>query len=150
MIDNFDHVHIYAADVEHTIAFYVDVLGAERIGALPNSAGGSNHLLALGGQFIAVSAFPVGLQAKPPPTHGDGALTHGFGVAHIGLNVRDIDPFVRRLRQAGIDTHASPTRVGALRYVYFTAPDGVVVELTQYELPARMAPVLAAWRLFNR
>ncbi len=43
-----------------------------------------------------------------------------------------------------------PEGSGAIRYVYFTAPDGVVVELTEYVLPPALRPLLAALNVFNR
>ena len=57
MVNSFDHVHLYAADPEATITFYVEVLGAERLGVIPSSSGGGNHFLILGGQYLVISAF---------------------------------------------------------------------------------------------
>lgn len=150
MITNFDHVHFYTADLAATIGFYQDVLGAEPIGDIPNSHGGFNHLLLLGGQFLVVSEYPPGIEPAEPPAHGDGALTHGFGVAHVGLNVDDLDPILDRLAVAGIEAHSEPQGDGPVRYVYFTGPDGVVFELTQYVLPLKLKAAAAALKVFNR
>ena len=150
MITSFDHIHLYSADLDATLSFYENTLGAEPIGALPNSHGGHNHLLLLGGQVLALSENPPGIEPKNPPKHGDGALTHGFGVAHLGLNVDELAPIIRRLEAAGIEVHAEPRGTGPIRYVYFTAPDGVVIELTEYVLPIKLRPAAAALRAFNR
>jgi len=150
MITNFDHIHLYTADLDGTLAFYQRTLGAETIGALPNSHGGHNHLVLLGGQFLAISHYPDGIEPRTPPEHGDGALTHGFGVAHFGLNVDDLAPIIRRLEDAGIEVHSAPQGAGAVRYIYFTAPDGVVIELTEYVLPAKLRPAAAALKVFNK
>ena len=150
MITAFDHIHIYAADPEATRSFYERNLGAERVGAIPASHGRSNRFLILGGQYLVVSEFPPGLAPAAPPRAGDGAFTHGFGVAHFGLNVDDLDALIARLTAAGVDVHSDANDAGPLRYVYFTAPDGIVIELTQYVLPARLRPVAAALRAFNR
>ncbi len=150
MITNFDHVHFYTADLQGTLEFYERVMGAEAIGAIPNSHGGKNHILLLGGQFIAISHYPPGLEPHEAPEHGDGALRHGFGVAHLGINVRKLEVLITKLKDAGIEVHSAPRGAGALRYVYFTAPDGVVIELTEYNLPAKLRPVVAALDAFNK
>lgn len=104
----------------------------------------------LGGQVLAIAAFPEGLEAKPHPEVGDGATRAGFGVAHLGLNVDDLPGWVRRLEDAGVHVHSAPREAGLLQYVYFTAPDGVIVELTQYDLPERFRPAVMALDLLNR
>ena len=57
---------------------------------------------------------------------------------------------IERLLVAGIEVHAEPISAGVIRFVYFSAPDGVVVELTQYQLPAKLAPAVGFLKLFNR
>ena len=150
MITNFDHIHLYTADLEATRRFYLDTLGAEAVGALANNHGGHNHFLLLGGQFLALSSYPEGIRASAPPAHADGALTHGFGVAHLGLNVDKLEPMIARLEAAGVSVHSRPRGAGAIRYVYFTGPDGVVIELTEYVLPLKLRAGAAALRVFNR
>ena len=150
MITNFDHIHLYSADLDGALAFYTQTLGAEPIGAIPNSHGDFNHLILLGGQFLALSHYPPGIEPATPPSHGDGALTHGFGIAHFGLNVDSLAPIIARLEAAEIEIHSEPRGDGPLRYIYFTAPDGVVIELTEYVLPAKLRAAAAALRVFNR
>jgi len=150
-----DHVHIYASDPDATLDFYIDVLGAEELGSIPAGGGRRNHFVILGGQILAVSAFPEGLEPAPAAEVGDGALRTGFGIAHLGINVDDIDGYVARLERHGVDVHqheggSGPRQSGVLRYIYFTAPDGVVIELTQYELPAKFRPAVKLLGLMNR
>ncbi len=146
-----DHIHIYAADPAATLAFYLDVLGADPLGSIPSGGGDRrNHFVIVGGQVLAVSGFPAGMAAVEVPAVGDGATHTGYGVAHIGLNVTDIDEQVSRLRAAGVVPHSEPRRSGPLRYVYFTGPDGVIFELTQYDLPRRFTPAVKALNGLNR
>jgi catechol 2,3-dioxygenase-like lactoylglutathione lyase family enzyme len=145
MVTTFDHVHFYAADPIAARAFWCDVLGAEVVGTV-----GKNLLLILGGQFIALSGFPPDIAPAAPPVVGDGALRAGFGVAHLGLNVDDLDALLPRLVASGCTIHSAPRGGAPLRYVYFTAHDGIVVELTQYVLTRRLRPVELALRGFNR
>lgn len=150
MITSFDHLHLYSADLGASLRFYERVLGAERVGKIPNDHGDYNHVLLLGGQYLVFSHYPTGMAARPPPGHADGALTHGFGVAHLGINVRRLDAMMAKLEAAGMVVHDAPRGGGAVRYVYFTAPDGVVIELTEYVVPEGLRPAIAALDAFNK
>ena len=148
----FDHVHIYCRDLDASLRFYREVLGADEIGTLASSDPRKSgvHLHLLGGQYLALSSFPPDLAPQPLPKHGDGALDVGHGVAHLGLNVSSLEPYLARLEDAGVDVHSGPRGDGAIRFVYFTAPDGVVIELTQYVVPSHLRPAIRALERFNR
>lgn len=139
LITFLDHIHIHAADPTATIRFYESCLGAEHLGSIPSGEGGRNHGVILGGQLLVISEFPPGMEPQVPPEPGEGALRSGFGVAHFGLQTTDLDGVLARLRDAGARAHADPRRTGAVRYVYVSAPDGVVIELTELHLPAHLA-----------
>ena len=145
-----DHIHMFAQNPDRSIAFFVEALGAELLGTLPTTGDKPNRLLILGGQFLVVSAFPESMEAHPQAAIGDGAVKNGFGVAHIGLNVPDLDEAIVGLRAHGVEPHSSPRGTGSIRFVYFSAPDGVVVELTQYILPPRLARLAYFATLFDR
>lgn len=142
---SFDHIHLYTADPAATLAFWCGALGAERVGAL-----GDITLLILGGQFIAVSEFPPDIEPRDPPADGHGAVRAGFGVAHVGLNVDDLRRLLPRLEAAGARAHGAVRDQPPVRFVYLTGPDGVVIELTQYVLPAKLRPAGVALAGFNR
>ncbi len=145
-----DHIHIYAADPDRTVAFYERHFGAERIGALRTRDGRDNHFVVLGAQVVVVSTFPPGLEARTPPEVGDGASSVGFGISHIGINVPDVHACVRELSDAGVEVHDEVVTSGPIRYVYVSGPDGVVLELTQYVLPARLRPAVLMLDVLNR
>lgn len=148
-ISSLDHLHVYAADPDHTLSFFQEHFGAERVGTLPNRSGTGNHFLLLGGQLLVVSTFPDGMGPSEPPARGDGALRAGFGIAHFGLQTTDLDGLVARLQEAGVEVHDAPATSGPIRYVYVSAPDGVVIELVELQLPRRLRalrPVLAAYQ----
>lgn len=150
MITSLDHIHIYAATPDETIGFYERHFGAERLGSLGRRGEGANHFLLLGGQVLVVGAFPDGMEPSEPPEAGDGALRNGFGVAHFGLQTPDLDALVARLEAAGIEIHAPAVQVGPIRYVYLSAPDGVVVELIELVLPAKLRPLRPVFDAYNR
>ena len=148
-ISAFDHIHLYAADPEQTMAFYQRHFGAERLGALP-TADGPNNFLILGGQIMVVAHFPPGVEAGEAPGDGATGTRSGFGVGHIGLNVDGLDRLVARLEAAGVPVHGKPTLSGPIRYVYCDAPDGVTIELTEYVLPRHLKPAAVFLRGFNK
>lgn len=150
MITSLDHIHIHAADPVETIRFYESCLGAEHLGAIPSGEGGRNHGVLLGGQLLVISEFPPGMSPEDPPEAGEGALRTGFGVAHIGLQTTDLAGVLDRLRDEGAEVHAEPRRTGAIRYVYATGPDGVVIELTELHLPAHLQRFLPLLSGVNR
>ncbi|TFH24499.1 MAG: VOC family protein [Myxococcales bacterium] len=133
-VKSLDHIHIYAAEPEESARFYTDHFEAEPISRDVNLNGDTRIFLALGGQILVVGSFPSGHAAAPPPEAGDGAYRHGFGVAHFGLNVADVESAVVELSARGVRMLSQPVREpSGLTYAYVAAPDGVVVELTQYE-----------------
>ena len=128
-----DHIHIYAADPEESVRFYQDHFEAKPIHRNTNANGDTRIFLALGGQVLVLGSFPRGLAAAPPPEPADGAYRHGFGVAHFGLRVADVDVAVRELSDSGVGILGEVVReASGLTYAYIAAPDGVIVELTQY------------------
>ena len=150
VITSLDHIHIHAADPLATIRFYESCLGAQHLGSIASGEGGRNHGVLLGGQLLVISEFPPGMMPTEPPEPGDGALRSGFGLAHFGLQTMDLDRVLARLRAAGAHIHAEARRTGSVRYVYATAPDGVVIELTELHLPTHLARFLPLLGGVNR
>ena len=133
-VKSLDHIHIYAAEPEESARFYTDHFEAKPIHRNTNVNGDDRIFLALGGQVLVVGSFPGGHAPAAPPEPGDGAYRHGFGVAHIGLRVADVDAALAELTDSGVRVLSQPVREpSGLRYAYIAAPDGVIVELTQYE-----------------
>ena len=151
MAVTFDHVHIYSADPELALKFWSGAMGAEPVGDLERV-----KLLILGGQFLAISEFPEGNEPTDASELGDGAFKRSLGVAHVGINVDDIEALLPKLEAHGAEIHTEfrgdggLRGEGALRFLYLTAPDGVIVELTQYVLPRHLVPAARALSGFNR
>jgi lactoylglutathione lyase len=133
-VESLDHIHIYAAEPEESARFYQDHFEAKPVLRNTNANGDTRIFLALCGQILVVGSFPTGLAPGPPPEAGDGAYSHGFGVAHFGLRVVDVAAAIAELSASGVRVLSQPVREpSGLTYAYIAAPDGVVVELTQYE-----------------
>jgi catechol 2,3-dioxygenase-like lactoylglutathione lyase family enzyme len=133
-VESLDHIHIYAAEPEKSARFYEEHFEAKVVLRNTNVNGDLRIFLALGGQILVVGCFPAGLAPAAPPEAGDGAYAHGFGVAHFGLRVPDVAGAIAELSTSGVHVLSQPVReASGLTYAYVAAPDGVVVELTQYE-----------------
>ena len=79
-----------------------------------------------------MSQYPQSPGAKPGLA-GDAAYRHGFGVAHFGLRVENVENGLEELRAANVEVLGELVREkSGLTYAYIAAPDGVVIELTQY------------------
>ena len=136
-VESLDHIHIYAAEPENSARFYEEHFEAKVVLRNTNVNGDLRIFLALGGQILVVGCFPAGLAPAVPPEAGDGAYAHGFGVAHFGLRVSDVAGAIAELSTSGVHVLSQPVREpSGLTYAYVAAPDGVVVELTQYESAA--------------
>ena len=136
-VKSLDHIHIYAADPESSARFYTVHFDAKPIDRNTNVNGDTRIFLALGGQVLVLGSFPSGIAPTTPPEAGDGAYRHGFGVAHFGLRVANVETALAELADSNVPVLSQPIREkSGLTYAYIAAPDGVVVELTQYESPA--------------
>jgi len=133
-VESLDHIHIYAADPDESAEFYQHHFEAKQVHRNVNTNGDVRIFLALGGQIIVIGSFPTGMASVPPPAAGDGAYVHGFGIAHFGLRVADLEASIQELATSGVraisEVVQEPT---GLSYVYVAAPDGVILEITQYE-----------------
>ena len=136
-MESLDHIHIYAAEPEESARFYQHHFEAKLVLRNTNANGDARIFLALGGQILVIGSFPRGLTAASPPEAGDGAYSHGFGIAHFGLRVASVRAAIAELSASGVRVLSQPVREpSGLTYAYIAALDGVVVELTQYESAA--------------
>lgn len=132
-IETLDHIHIYSSDPEISASFYIEHFEASELFRNENVHGQTRIFLSLGTLFLVLGPFPPGITPSNPPTPGDGAYSNGFGIAHFGLKVKDVEAAAVELREAGISLLSDPVHEkSGLSYCYLAAPDGVVVELTQY------------------
>lgn len=123
-IDRLDHLVLTVADIDATIAFYVEVLGIEAV-----SFGAGRRALALGRQKI--NLHPVAAPLKPHaawPTPGSADLCL--------IADTPVDEVVAHLRRCGVAIEEGPvSRTGAtgpISSVYFRDPDGNLIEVSNY------------------
>lgn len=124
LASGFDHLVVYAADPDRTIAFYVEGLGAEYV-----AFGHGGRALRFGAQKINVHPLPspfAPLAAVPTAGSADFCL-----VAAVGP-----DAVRARLEAAGVPIELGPVeRAGARGPIvshYVRDPDGNLVEIGAY------------------
>ena len=132
-IESMDHIHVYGANPDHSAQFYIEHFEATELLRNENIHGQTRIFLSLGGIVLVLGPFPPGIEPSSPPEAGDGAYALGFGVAHFGLKVIDVEQAAAELQEAGVRLLGEPVHESTgLSYCYLAAPDGVIVELTQY------------------
>ena len=109
------HVHLFASDLERSIAFYRDCLGAEV--ALDTVLAGVRNV------FLRIGRGRIHLYDQPPRDAGRGAIHH------VGIQTDDLAGLVRHMTAAGVVFRKEISEQGAWRYVMALAPDGVLLEL---------------------
>ena len=137
-IESFDHIHIYSKDVEEAAKFYVKFLDGEKLYQKANDLG-LRIFLSLGGQIIVIGPYPTDRLESNSVDQDNKPHQHQFGLDHFGIRVKDLDTAVQELREQGVQI-LTESRSGSLgiKYAFIAAPDGVIIELTEYGILPKM------------
>lgn len=146
MIHGIHHTAISTPDLERSLGFYRDLLGAivvtdfewpegldvaDRIVGLRSSSARA-VMLRLGNAMIELFEF----RAPKPRTGDPERPVCDHGITHICLDVSDVDAEYDRLLGAGMRFHCPPQDLGAVRTTYGRDPDGNVIELQEVTDPS--------------
>lgn len=115
------HVHIFASDMIGTLDWWRRHMGA-RIAFDGRVAGSRNVLLAVGSGHINI-------YDQPPRGHGPGPMHH------IGVRVTGLRDVWRKLSAEGVRSPNGIREHDGFRYVMVEAPDGILVELFEFDDP---------------
>jgi catechol 2,3-dioxygenase-like lactoylglutathione lyase family enzyme len=130
-----DHIHIYSLTPQASAAFWQSHLGAQKVFDTRNNHDQEVRIFRVGGQNLAFSEFPPGMAPDKRVATSAAAGGNGMGssgVMHLGINVDDVAAAVAELRRAGVTVHSEPATAHGVTFAYVEAPDGVLIELTQY------------------
>ncbi len=127
----FHHAHLFAADLDATLAFWRRWFGAAIL--YDGAVAGARNV------FVDVGGGRLHFCDQPPRNHGRTA------VHHLGIRVENLAALVGRMREAGV-AFRSPVREHAtFRYIMCAAPDGVLLELFEPIADATDDPALTRY-----
>jgi catechol 2,3-dioxygenase-like lactoylglutathione lyase family enzyme len=124
-----EHVNITVSDLDRSIDFYRRLLGLEvRWRREPGSEQTPAAHVGTDTQYIAM--FQAAPGTRPAPLDYSAP-----GVNHFGFVVEDLDAARKRLAELGI-TPGDEQDYDPGRRLYFYDPDGIEVELVEYQAAA--------------
>jgi catechol 2,3-dioxygenase-like lactoylglutathione lyase family enzyme len=143
----FDHVHLWATDVEASSNWFRDHLGlTPRVLPKPTTQDRESiqsihmsfiqcdnvNIVFFGVPSFDSVWFPGANYTRSDAGEDFPQPTRGHVVDHIGFSYRDIDPVFERIRDAGVEI-AEPiaTRPAGMRSFFVWAPDGLLVEIVE-------------------
>lgn len=113
------HAHLFASDIDATVGWWTRHLGARVV--RDEVLAGSRNV------FMAVGAGRIHVYDQPPRDMGRGA------VHHLGLKVQGLRAVWARLQSDGVTSPGGLREHGDWRYVMVAAPDGVLLELFEFD-----------------
>ena len=110
------HTHLFASDVDRSIAFWRDHFGA--VVLVDEAFAGARNV------FMRIGEGRLHLYDQPPKHTGAGT------VHHLGIETDELDALVGRLKAAGVSV-TDVRRHAEGDYAMAEAPDGLLLELFQ-------------------
>jgi catechol 2,3-dioxygenase-like lactoylglutathione lyase family enzyme len=120
-ISSINHIAVCVTELQRSKRFYGGVLGLKEIPRPAFPFDGAWYELADGRQFHLI------VHDRPLTLRGTTAIDLRDG--HLALRIDDFEGAVRHLTAAGIECVVRPDNVTPWKQVYFTDPDGNVIEL---------------------
>ncbi len=111
----FHHAHLFASDLDASLAFYRRWFGAEI--AWDGIFAGVRNV------FVRIGGGRLHFYDQPPRGRGINA------VHHLGVRVRGLEALITRMRDAGVALRSDLRRHPEGCYLMLEAPDGVLLEL---------------------
>src|SRR5450432_120653 len=119
-IESLNHVSVQTKQLDESMRFYVDVLGAKVI-SRPN--------FSFGGAWLYVSGIQIHLIEQGSPAGRGEIDTRGN---HISFAVADVDAAEERLKQYGITYKRKLIEDRGIHQIFFQDPDGHTIEVGRY------------------
>lgn len=119
-----EHVNLTVADVDRSAAFYQALLGVgvRWRGEIKSGLQGAH----VGDERFYLALFQAERAGQPDRDYGN------IGLNHFGFVVDDLDEMKRRLEAMGVAPHSEQDYAPGRR-IYFLDPDGIEVELVEYQ-----------------
>ena len=109
------HVHLFASDIEKSLAFYKSFFGGEII--LDMEIAGARNV------FMKIGTGRIHFYDQPPKIAGAGSIHH------FGIQTDDVERDYQRMKAAGFDFNKEVVDLEYMKYIMVPAPDNVLIEL---------------------
>lgn len=129
MIKAIHHVGIVVIDLDVSLHFYRDILDLEVSGRFYDKIEESEIVFLNVGEEVIELISPKNIKVNL--IYRKWERRDVGGVEHIALTVDDLDKMHEKLLKRGIKCLMKPTIYQNIRYAYYQAPDGVILELVQ-------------------
>jgi lactoylglutathione lyase len=133
IIMGLSHIGIKTTDSEKSVDFYKNLLGFQHYYSFKSESGFRLDFLRLGGCIVEL-IYNQNLTQDDMNTEGT--------VAHLALEVLNIDGLVESLKKAGVDTWQSENTGGSaeifptgIRNIFFKGPSGELIEFMEHTSP---------------
>jgi predicted enzyme related to lactoylglutathione lyase len=128
---SFHHAHLMSADLDGALRFYTRFFDAEVVADVA-LAGSRNALVRMGSGRLNIY---------------DQAPNHRGPVNHLGINVTDLPAVVARLEAGGVAVPRGIKEAEEFRYAMVSGPDGVLLELFEFDRDRTPEPLRAYFEL---
>ena len=118
------HIHLISSDLEKSITFFTENLGAGLV-ERKKFSGVAGATLDLNGAIINLRI------ARDDERTATGATASPYGYHHIGLTVDDVERAYRELSAKGYVFSIPPREAGENKIAFFSGPDNIIIELLQ-------------------
>ena len=125
------HVHVFASNIDTTVEWWCQLMRAKIL--FDNELAGARNV------FLAVGTGRLHIYDQAPRDRGRGAIHH------LGIKVANLRDVWRGLQAQGVTSPNGLREQDGWRYVMISAPDGVLLEL--FEFDDQSAPVNLSGRL---
>jgi catechol 2,3-dioxygenase-like lactoylglutathione lyase family enzyme len=113
------HVHIFASDLDGSIAFYRDFFDGEVV--LDMGLAGARNV------FMKVGNGKIHFYDQPPRFSGRGSIHH------FGIQTDDIEGLVSKMKSKGVVFTKGVTDAGFWKYIMVPAPDDILIEVFEVD-----------------
>jgi catechol 2,3-dioxygenase-like lactoylglutathione lyase family enzyme len=121
------HVHVFASNIDATIEWWCRHMCAKVI--LDDKLAGARNVL------LAVGTGRLNVYDQPPRDRCCGAIHH------LGVRVTNLREVWRRLQVQGVTSPNGLREQDGWRYVMISAPDGLLLELFEFDDPSAPANI---------
>ena len=109
------HVHLFASDIEKSLAFYKTFFGG--IVVLDMEIAGARNV------FMKVGTGRIHFYDQAPKMSGRGSIHH------FGIQTDDVERDYQRMKSQGVEFNKTVVDLAFMKYIMVPAPDNVLIEL---------------------